>query len=154
MKKRRGRQWFVDAGAVLTALVFLVPVGLLLAQEQRLSTDSQIATGVVQGKAHVAGGNDSSPDYYVLYSVTDASGREHAGRKLIEYSLYEKVSPGDPLSIQYLVDEPDTSRIAGAYNPTIPEALALAAVGLVFFYFLGPQRWLRELRGKPDPVLT
>jgi hypothetical protein len=143
----------VDVGAVFTAFVFLVPVAWALVQEQRLATDGQITTGVVQKKVYVRGGNDSSPDYYVWYSFTDASDREHTGRVLVDDSVYDKVSPGDLLPIQYLADEPGTSRIAGAFNPLIPEVLAMAAVGAIWFIYLGPQRWLREWRGKPDPVL-
>jgi hypothetical protein len=154
VKDRRARQLFVDAGAVFTLFVFLLPVWWTSAQDERLSTNGETTTGVVQKKIYVRGGNDSSPDYYVEYSFADAAGREHRARKLVESSLYEKLSPEDPLPIQYLVDDPGTSRIVGAYGPSISEAVALAGMGLVVFYFLGPLRWLRELRGRPDPALT
>jgi uncharacterized protein DUF3592 len=155
IKKRRARQWFIDGAAIITLLVFVVPVGWLLAEQHRLSTDGPIVTGIVRSKAFVSGRGEISSYYSVSYSFTDASGREQTGSGTVDESVYDKVSPGDALAIQYLPDGPSRSRAYGTSTlPEVGEPLALAAVGIAFFYFLGPQRWLREWRGKPDPVLT
>jgi uncharacterized protein DUF3592 len=152
--RRRARQWFVDGSAILIGLAALVPVLWVHAEDERLSANGQITTGVVQSKQRIDGGGESPTTYHLRYSFEDGSGRERAGSAGVEESMYERVSVGDRLPIQYLADQPQTSRIFGAFNPGIVEALALTALGLMYFLFLGPQRWLRELRGKPDPVLT
>jgi hypothetical protein len=140
---------------MITLLVFVVPVWWLLAEEHRVSTDGQIATGIVQSKTFVSGRGETSSYYSVSYSFSDASGREQTGSGRVDQSEYDKVSPGDALAIQYVPDGPLRSRIYGTSTlQDVGEPLALAAVGIAFFYFLGPQRWLREWRGKPDPVLT
>ena len=154
MTNRRARQWFVDAGAILTALVFLVPVVWLLVQEHRLSTDGMTATGVVRSKALVRGGNENPSEYYVAYGFEDASGTEHTGTTSVDDTVYDRVSLGEALPIEYLADQPQTSRIAGVFNPRIGEAGAMAGLGMVVFFFLGPQRWFREWRGGHDPALT
>jgi hypothetical protein len=100
MRNRKARQWLVDAGAILTALVFLVPVGWALGEERRVSTNGQITQGVVLRKERIEGGGEGPASYYVHYSL-----------------------------------------------------LALGAIGVCWFFMLGPQRWLRELGGERDPAL-
>jgi hypothetical protein len=152
MTNRKTRQWLVDAGAIFTALVFFVPFWWGLSEEQHLVKNGQITPGVVQSKETVDGGGETSNSYYVRYSF-QAAGREYKGSMTVEHSLYEDLLPGDPLPIQYLADNPVRNRIAGALNPAILLFVALAAVGLCFFFFLGPQRWLREVGGGRDPAL-
>ncbi len=156
MKKtpRVFKQWLTDAAAILIGLAAAAPLLWVHAEDERLSTDGQTTTGVVQNKQTIDGGGETSPSYSLRYSFEDLSGREHTGSAGVEYSIYERFSVGDPLPIQYLADQPGTSRIVGVFNPGILEAVAVTALGLIYFFFLGPHRWLRELRGKPDPVLT
>jgi hypothetical protein len=153
MKNRRPRQWLVDAGAIFVALVFIVPVWWALNEEQRLLRDGQITRGVVLSKETIDGGGETSTELFVRYSFQDASDRQRTGSMSVEDRLYQRVSPGDPLPIQYLTDDPGRSRIAGEFSPAVLLGVALAALGLCYFFILGPQRWLRELRGGRDPVL-
>ena len=153
MSSRRARQWIVDAAAIFTLLLFAIPVWLILAQQDHLSSNGITTTGIVQNKTFARGGNDNSPDWFISYAFKDATGREHVGSSRVDATFFNRVSPGETLTIEYLADQPGTSRIARAANPGIGEALALGGVGVAFFYFLGPQRWLRQLSGGRDPVL-
>ncbi|MDP9300661.1 MAG: hypothetical protein M3P43_07180 [Actinomycetota bacterium] len=152
--RRRTRQWFVDAAAILIGLAAVAPLVWVHAEDERLSADGRVTTGVVQSKEAIDGGGETLTSYSLRYSFEDVSGREHTRSAGVEYSIYERISVGDPLPIQYLADQPETSRIVGVFNPGILEVVAVTALGLIYFFFLGPQRWIRELRGKPDPVLT
>ena len=153
MKHRKPRQWLVDAGAIFTALVFLVPVGWVLAEERRLSTHGEIAQAVVLSKETIKGGGDGPTSYYVRYSFNDTSGREYTGSAEVGHSMYDTLSPGGRLQIQYLAEDPGRSRVAAAFNPGILMVVALGGLGVCFFFILGPQRWLRELGGERDPAL-
>jgi hypothetical protein len=152
--RRRARQWFVDGSAILIGLAALVPVIWIHADDERMSADGQITTGVVQGKETIEGGGETPTTYRLRYVFEDASGRKQAGSAGVEHSIYKTTSVGARLPIQYLPDQPQRSRIAGTFDPGILEALVLTALGFIYFFLLGPERWFKELRGEPDPVLT
>ena len=114
MSSRRARQWIVDAAAIFTLLLFAIPVWLILAQQDHLSSNGITTTGIVQNKTFARGGNDNSPDWFISYAFKDATGHEHVGSSRVDASFFNRVSPGETLTIEYLADQPGTSRIARA----------------------------------------
>jgi hypothetical protein len=148
--RRTYEQWRADAAAILGGLALLLPSFFVLAQMQQISANREVAMGIVHNKT-VDEGGEGAVLYYLNYSFKDGSGREYRGSGSVGISLYKRVAPGDSLPVEYAADHPETSQIAGAFNPQMIEVVAFAASGIILFFYLGPRRWLRTWRGEPDP---
>ena len=152
MKKSRTRkQWLADLAAVLSLLLPALFIAFVV-RDQRISANPETAIAVLETKRIVDGGGESPIYYEVRYSFTAASGGWVHGQANVGKRLYDRLAPGDGFEIQYAADDPSLSRVPGEFNGMMVEAFAVGAQGAFFFGYLGPRRWLRTLRGEPDPV--
>ena len=155
MKKtgRTRQQWTADAAAVLI-LVLPASFGWFVVRDQQISAKPETAVAVITEKRFHEGGSEDPDTYSVRYSFRDASGREVRGGDTVGKRLYEKVQVGDGIEIQYAADDPSNNRVPGEFDPILLEGVAFAVMGLIFFWYLGPRRWLRTMRGEPEPGWT
>jgi hypothetical protein len=147
---RTQQQRIADAAAVLS---LVLPAFFLwfVVRDQQISAKPETAIAVITEKRFDEGGSEEPDSYDVRYPFRAASGEEFRSGASVTQRLYDKVQPGDGIEIQYAADDPSNNRVPGEFNPIILEVLGLAVMGLYFFGYLGPRRWVRTLRGEPDP---
>jgi hypothetical protein len=153
MKKPRTlRQWLVDAGAILCAAVVVVlAVGTV--RDLRLWQNPETSIAVVIDK-RVSNGAEGGTFYQVRYSFTPSSGRQFLGEANLRHELYDETSLGDRIQIQYAADEPGRSRAINEVRDPVGSFIAVAtwtASFFAMFIYYGPRRWLRTLKGQPEP---
>ena len=152
MKTTRTRnQWLADVGAVLS-LLLVVFFPAMVVRDQRISAKPETAIAVITEKRFDEGGSEEPSSYHVRYRFRAMSGAEFRSGATVGERLYDKVQVGDGIEIQYEADDPSNNRVPGEFNPRILEILGMAVMGLYFFGYLGPRRWLRTWRGEPDPI--
>jgi uncharacterized integral membrane protein len=150
---RTRQQWTADAAAILI-LVLPAFFGWFVVRDQQISAKPGKAIAVITEKRFFEGDSESPDSYHLGYRFRAASGEEFRSGAGIGKRLYDKVQVGDGIEIQYAADDPSNNRVPGEFNPVILEVLGLAVMGLIFFWYLGPRRWMCTLRGEPEPALT
>jgi len=147
----KGGRW-LDALAILHLAVAVI-IGSALVQTCRIMANPATATGVVESKKMINGGED--PDTYQLsYSFATSAGT-HYGRASVSTKIYDRTSVGEPVTVQYAADDPGNNRLVSETgDPDVGRFVGYASVGLVVFLFFGPRRWLAMRNGEPDPALT
>ena len=146
-------QWAADIAAIATLLLPLLFAALIL-QDRRITDDPMRAVATVEEKRIVDGGGEGPTYLEVRYSFRTASGKLFHGNANVGQKLYDRLAPGGSLEVEYAADDPGLSRVPGEFNEFWIEAFAVGVQGLIFFWILGPRRWLRVRRGEVDPVLT
>src|SRR5437773_5489905 len=104
----KGGRW-IDALAILH-LVVAVTFALMVVQTCRIVANPATATGIVESKKVINGGDD--PDTLELrYSFASTSGREYGGRARVAENVYKRTSVGDRVTVQYAADDPANNRV-------------------------------------------
>ena len=144
---------WLDAVAILHLVVTVILVGLLV-QSWRIEGNPATATGVVESKK-ISKGNGEGPDVFTLrYAFQVPSGGQYRGTANVTNRIYDATLVGDPITVQYAVNDPGNSRVLSETgHPRIIEFGLAAVVGLFVFLYFGPRRWLALRRGEPDPTL-
>ena len=146
-------QWAADLAAIVTLVLPLLFAGLIL-QDRRITAAPARAVATVDEKRLVDGGGEGPTYLEVRYSFRATSGQLFHGHANVGQRLYDRLAPGDGLDVEYAADDPSLSRVPGEFNEFWIEAFAVGVQGVIFFWLLGPRRWLRVRRGEVDPVLT
>lgn len=157
--KRSPALYWVSALPFLFGMVFFC-VGVHLVNVERFYiAKGEIGAGTVTGKridekwtnksGSSSGRRKKSISHIVSYSFTTKAGRNIDSSCSVAYDVYERVSTGTPVEIQYLRDEPETNRIRenpsfviGAVFSII--GLLVAAFGLAIFSYEWRQRSLAQ----------
>lgn len=147
---RTRQQWTADAAAILV-LVLPAFFGWFVVRDQQISAKPERAIAMITEKQFHEGGSETPDSYSLRYRFRAASGEEFRSGAGVGKRLYDSVQVGDGIEIQYAADDPTNNRVPGEFNPVILEVLGLAVMGLYLFGYLGPRRWLRTLRGEPEP---
>jgi hypothetical protein len=147
-----GGRW-LDLLAIMHGALALLIVAMVV-QTCRITANPETATGVVESKRVLDGGDD--PDIFQLrYSFQGASGGQFRGSASVTQEIYDRTSVGDPFAVQYAADDPSNNRvISETGDPEVVKYFLYGIAGLVVFVLLGPRRWLALRRGEPDPALT
>ena len=151
-RARTKKQWAADIGAVLSLLLVGLFVALVI-RDQRISANPEKAVAWIYEKEMLEGDGEGPTYLVVRYSFTTETGDTFHGSANVGSRLYDRVSVGDGVEIEYAVDDPTMSRVPGEFDEMWVEALAVGVQGVAFFGYLGPRRWLRTWRGEVDPVL-
>ncbi|MBX0327729.1 DUF3592 domain-containing protein [Oscillochloris sp. ZM17-4] len=138
---------FVLAGMVMLSLTFSSWASWLSFQ-----ANARPATAVVTGKVIDDGGEDTA--YYLDYRYTTSDDRRFDGRASVSRDRYNALVVGEPLSIEYLSDDPATSRVAAENHLGMP--LFLTAFSLfwngfilvVIYVIISRGRYERQLRAE------
>ena len=89
-----------------------------------------------QGTRRPGGRGGSSSKHYVSYRFTTKEGRTIEGRYDVLPGTWQELKEGDPVTIEYLSDSPDTNRIpdqrARSMTWTIMALVLLVASGVLF----------------------
>ena len=147
----KGGRW-LDAVAILHLMLAMI-LAAMLVQTCRIMANPATATGVVESKKVIDGGED--PDTHQLsYSFATSRGTYH-GKASVSTKIYDESPLGATLTVQYAADDPGNNRvISETGDPDVVRYVLYGIAGLVVFLFLGPRRWLALRNGEPDPALT
>lgn len=109
-RANKGGRW-LDALAILHLLV-AVAFASMLVQTCRIMANPATATGVVESKKVINGGED--PDTYELSYAFATSGGTYRGRASVATKIYDHISVGEPVTVQYAADDPGNSQCGRA----------------------------------------
>ena len=102
-----------------------------------------------QGTRSTGGRGGSSSKHYVSYRFTTKEGRTIEGRYDVLPGTWQNLKKGDPVTVEYLPDSPDTNRIpeqrARSLTWTIMALVLLVASGVLFII----SRRQRRTQAKP-----
>jgi hypothetical protein len=133
----------VAAGLALAAFGVVLAVGgwFLLAWELRYLTEGVTVEAHVLARWQAAlrrpavaavlahGGGRRGPLYVVSYEYQDEGGRVHQASAGIPKADWDRLGPGDVLAVEYLADEPGTSRPVPTRRTALGVGFALEVVG-------------------------
>jgi hypothetical protein len=138
----------IAGGLALTVFGATLTVGgwFLLALELRYLTAGVVVEARVLGKwqaalrrpaagaAVLAHGGRNGPRYVVTYEFQDEGGWFHRGSAQIGKADWDPVRPGDVLDVEYLPDDPDTSRPLSGRRVALGVGFGLELVGCLFLF--------------------
>ena len=133
-------------------LALTVTFAAMLVQTCRIMANPATATGVVESKKVINGGED--PDTYQLSYSFETSRATYRGSASVSTTIYDHTPVGTALTVQYAADDPGNNRVLSETgDPDVGRNVGYAIVGFGVFVYLGPRRWLALRDGEPDPVL-
>ena len=142
---------FLRWGFLIFGLIFF----RLSCEEDYYEKGGARVQGIVLQKTHspgtgsTRGRGGSSSKHYVSYRFTTKEGRTIEGRYDVLPGAWQKLKEGDPVTVEYLPDAPDTNRIpeqrARSLTWTIMALVLLVASGVLFVI----SRRQRRTQAKP-----
>ncbi len=115
---------FLSIGAV-----FLFAGLSYLNEDRRFAREGREAIGIVLEKKLHEASDTADTSYQISYSFA-AGNRRFGGRDTVDVDQWDRLKPGDPIRIQYIVSAPGINRLSG--DSYWLAGLVFAVIGSVF----------------------
>ena len=122
---------WIGAIVLLPGLVF-APLGIALAiQDARFVAGGATAVGIVLSKDLKPATNRASTSYSIRYRFTASNDRTYEGSSTIDVHEWERLVERGPVTVQYLVSDPSSSRLSNAGNLVFEAGFILIGLTLI-----------------------
>jgi Protein of unknown function (DUF3592) len=126
---RRTPVLWIGAIILLPGLVFATLGVALAVQDARFVAGGATAVGIVLSKDIKPATQNESTSYSIRYRFTASNRRTYEGSSTIDVDAWDRLVERGPVTVQYLVSDPSSSRLPGA-GTLLFEALFIV-IGLV-----------------------
>jgi len=126
--KSNARLAFIaGVGLLFVSSVFVGSLGDAVYRRHRLATEGLPATGTVVNKiVHRASDHITDGTFYeVEYLFTSAAGPRFMGHDTIEAAIWNQITEGGPVDIEYAAGQPQINQIGHAAIPSVGAYLAV-----------------------------